>query len=103
MLICPQYKSQPINPVWLHRKSHTGFSILAKEKMAGITLATAEAKLAEYLAAETAVLSGQSYSIAGRSLTRADLQFIQTGITQWDARVKKLDRGGNRVWNGVPE
>ena len=58
--------------------------------MAGITLAQAEAQLAAYLAAETAVLSGQSYEIAGRSLRRADLEQIRLGIATWDARVKAL-------------
>jgi hypothetical protein len=59
--------------------------------MAGITLAQAEAQLALYLAAEEKVLAGQSYEIAGRRLARADLEFIQAGITTWDARVKQLD------------
>ena len=58
--------------------------------MAGITLAQAEAQLAAYLAAETAVLSGQSYEIAGRRLTRADLTAIQEGIKLWSARVDTL-------------
>lgn len=49
--------------------------------MAGITLAQAEAQLNAYLAAETAVLAGQSYEIAGRSLRRADLDMIQKGIS----------------------
>ncbi len=60
--------------------------------MAGITLAQAETQLAAYLAAETAVLSGQSYEIAGRSLRRADLDAIRLGIAIWDARVKTLTR-----------
>jgi hypothetical protein len=58
--------------------------------MAGITLAQAEAQLTLYLAAESAVLTGQSYEIAGRKLTRAALGEIRTGITTWDARVKQL-------------
>jgi hypothetical protein len=58
--------------------------------MAGITLAQAEAQLAAYLAAETAVLAGQSYTISGRTLTRADLASIQAGITLWDQRAKNL-------------
>lgn len=58
--------------------------------MAGITLAQAETQLAAYLAAETAVLSGQSYEIAGRSLRRADLAEIRAGIDDWDGRVKTL-------------
>lgn len=58
--------------------------------MAGITLAQAQAQLDSYLAAETAVLANQSYEIAGRKLTRANLEFIQKGIEIWDGRVKNL-------------
>lgn len=58
--------------------------------MAGLTLATAETQLAAYLAAETAVLSNQSYEIAGRRLTRANLGEIQRGIDLWNQRVQAL-------------
>jgi len=58
--------------------------------MAGITLAIAQAKLEAYLAAETAVLSGQRYEIEGRMLQRANLAEIQAGINVWDQRVKRL-------------
>jgi hypothetical protein len=58
--------------------------------MAGITLAQAEAKLAEYLAAETKILNGQRVEIDGQALWRAQIQFVQTGIALWDARVKAL-------------
>jgi hypothetical protein len=58
--------------------------------MAGITLAQAEAQLATYLAAETAVLAAQSYSIAGRQLTRADLAEIRAGVNTWNDRVIQL-------------
>jgi len=58
--------------------------------MAGITLTQAQTQLDSYLAAETAVLSGQSYEIAGRKLTRADLASIQQGITSWNARLITL-------------
>lgn len=58
--------------------------------MAGITLVQAQTQLDAYLAAETAVLSGQAYDWNGKKLTRADLEFIQLGITTWDARVKTL-------------
>ena len=60
--------------------------------MAGISLTQAQAQLEAYLAAETAVLTGQSYEIAGRKLTRANLDIIQAGIKAWDGRVKELDR-----------
>lgn len=58
--------------------------------MAGITLAQAQTQLTAYLAAETAVLSGQKYEIAGRSLQRANLKEIQDGISTWNTRVVTL-------------
>lgn len=67
--------------------------------MAGITLAQAQAQLDAYLAAEIAVLGGQSYEIAGRKLTRADLNAIQQGISIWNGRVVTLSnqaRGRSR-------
>ena len=64
--------------------------------MASITLSQAQTQLDAYMAAETAVLSGQSYSIGGRSLSRADLGRIQEGIRIWNQRVLRLTRGGLR-------
>lgn len=58
--------------------------------MAGLTLAQAQAQLDAYLAAETAVLGGQEYEIAGRRLRRADLRTIQAGIQLWNQRVQEL-------------
>ena len=58
--------------------------------MAGITLAQAESRLTEYLAAEAKVLSGQRVEIDGQALFRADLEKIQTGIKLWDERAKAL-------------
>lgn len=59
--------------------------------MAGITLAQAEAKLAEYQAAETAALEAQSVRHeSGRGMAMADLSDIRKGIEYWDARVKEL-------------
>lgn len=57
----------------------------------GITLAQAQAQLDSYLAAETRVLSGQSYEIAGRRLNRANLAEIQQGIKIWNERVQALN------------
>lgn len=70
--------------------------------MAGITLAQAEAKLATWMAADDAVAQGQSYSIAGRSLTRADAGIIDTKIKFWDEKVQKLTRGGISVRGMTP-
>lgn len=60
--------------------------------MAGITLDQAQAKLDEYLAAETKVLAGQAYTIGGRSMTRADLGEIRAGVDVWNTRVINLSR-----------
>ena len=60
--------------------------------MAGITLAVAQQRLDQYLAAETAVLGSQSYEINGRRLTRANLAEIQAGVTLWNQRVQSLSR-----------
>lgn len=65
--------------------------------MAGITLAQATAQLTAWLNASTAVASGQAYSIAGRSLTRADAKEIRENITFWEAKVQKLTRGGHAL------
>jgi Family of unknown function (DUF6148) len=58
--------------------------------MAGITLLQAQTQLDRYLAAETAVLTGQKYEIAGRMLMRANLLEIQAGIKLWNSRVITL-------------
>lgn len=57
----------------------------------GITLATASARLDLYMKAEARVLDNQSYEIAGRKLTRADLAEIRQGIEYWSGWVDKLN------------
>lgn len=64
--------------------------------MSGITLAQAQAQLTLYLAAEAAVLAKQSYEIAGRKLTLANLGEIQQGITAWDRRCTSIGAGAGR-------
>lgn len=62
--------------------------------MAGITLEQAQAKLDQYLAAETKILLGQETAIDGDRLTMADLAAVQLGVKIWDARVKELTPAG---------
>lgn len=71
--------------------------------MAGITLDQAQAQLDLWLAADAAVASGQSYSIGGRSLTRANAAEITNKIDYWNGWVNKLSRSssGIRVRYGV--
>jgi hypothetical protein len=45
-------------------------------------MSTASNRLTAYLAAEIAVLSGQSFSMAGRTLTRTNLGEIRKGIAE---------------------
>jgi hypothetical protein len=71
--------------------------------MAGLTLEQAQAQLATWLAASTAVASSQSYRIeannTSRYLTRADAAEIRAQVTFWDGKVKELTpigAGGRR-------
>lgn len=71
--------------------------------MAGISLEQAEAKLAAWMEADDAVTKGQSYSIGGRSLTRANASEIRNNITYWNNFVIRLSNGGGiRVRYGAP-
>ena len=70
--------------------------------MAGITLANAEAKLAEWLEADSKVASSQYYMIDGKQLTRANAAEIRQNIEFWDRQVKRLSRGGLKIQRGVP-
>lgn len=55
-----------------------------------------EKKLQKYLDAEDALLSGKSYKIGTRELTRLDLREIQIGRAYWENEFNKLDRKSNR-------
>lgn len=67
--------------------------------MAGITLAQAEAQLVLWLAASQAVALNQSYSIEGRSLTRANASEIRQQIDFWDNKCKALSKGKIKVYS----
>jgi hypothetical protein len=53
-------------------------------------------RLGLYYQAEASVLSGQSYTIGSRSLTRANLAEIRKAIFDLEKRVKELESGGKR-------
>lgn len=71
-----------------------------------ITLEIARARLTNYLDAEAVVLRGQSYKIADRNVTRADLAEIRRGIEFWQAKVDSLataaGTGRARTFIGAP-
>lgn len=61
-------------------------------------LSELQADLVAYKAARDAILTGaQSYSISGRSLTRANLDTIVKEIASIEARIGRLGRSGSCV------
>jgi len=65
--------------------------------MAAWTLAEAQAHLALWLAADSAVATGQSYTIGTRSLTRANSKEIAERIAYWRREVDRLESGRTSV------
>ena len=65
-----------------------------------ISSVTCRQMLQEHLNALSAVLKGQSYSIGGRSLNRANMKDIQEGRTYWKGMLEEAleleSRGGCR-------
>lgn len=55
---------------------------------------TAQEMLNLYIEAEIAVLGGQSFRMGERQLTRADLERIQAGRREWEAKVEGQARRG---------
>ena len=76
--------------------------------MALFTSKLCRERLNKYLEAEEKALNGQSYTIAGRSLTRANLKEIRDGITLWASRLKQAEqdeadgRSGIRMMSVIP-
>lgn len=68
-------------------------------------LNSAKTRLSAYYQAELAVLTGQEYTIAGRTLRRADLKTIRAAITDLETLVYELDAAasgkGRRKMIGV--
>ena len=75
--------------------------------MAAITLETAKKHLEMWLEAESEVAINQSYTIGGKSFTRANLGEIRRQIEYWSNKVQALEniakrKGRNRVYRVVP-
>ena len=69
--------------------------------MPAITLAQAEAKLAEWLLADTAVASGQAVTIEGKSISRANSAEIRKNIQFWNSMVSSLSAAAERGGSGI--
>jgi len=67
-----------------------------------MALKTTLEQLEEVQTAISAVMSGQSYSIAGRALTRADLAALTDREATLLARYKTENRGGIAVRFATP-
>lgn len=68
----------------------------------GITLAVAQTKVAECLAAEAALLTGaQSYTIGNRSLSRVELAQLAGRLAFWRGEVQRLTALGAGARSGV--
>ncbi|AQT84161.1 hypothetical protein ERICIV_03437 [Paenibacillus larvae subsp. larvae] len=68
------------------------------------TLQEAQTYLRTWIEAEMAVASAQSYTIAGRSLTRAHLAEIRKQIQFWQNEIVKLNnpQRRSRIFRGIP-
>ena len=71
--------------------------------MASMTLTEVKERLAAYLAAEVSILKSQSYTIKDRTLTRADLRYVQAEIRRLQTLVDQMEAGGSaRVRRVIP-
>lgn len=75
--------------------------------MAAISLETAKKHLEMWLEAESEVAINQSYTIGGKSFTRANLGEIRKRIEYWSNKVQSVEniakrKGRNRVYRVVP-
>lgn len=60
--------------------------------MARFPVTVCKEMLSQYMEAETVVLTGQSYSIGGRSLTRANLADIRRGVDYWSEKLSEAEK-----------
>lgn len=73
--------------------------------MSAISLSTAQQMLQDYLAAETAIVTGnQGYTIGSRTFRKADLKEIREGVAYWTMMVNRRTSGsgGIRMRVAVP-
>ena len=47
------------------------------------------------------VLAGQSYSMGGRTLTRANLKELEDGLATWERRAARTANRGIKIRRGV--
>lgn len=75
--------------------------------MSAISLETAKKHLEQWLEAESEVSINQSYTIGGKTFTRANLSEIRKQIEFWENKIAEIENvskkgGRNRVYRAVP-
>lgn len=79
-----------------------------KKRQYGITLDQAQDHLDEWLEAEYALTTHQSYRLRDQTLTLADLDSVRRNIEYWNGKVNELlasEQSGsrNRIYRAVPK
>lgn len=69
--------------------------------MADTQLEMTEKRLLAYYDAEISVLSGQSYTIGSKTLTRANLNEIRRAIKELENQIVSLNKNGKRIMKRV--
>lgn len=64
--------------------------------MPAISAAVAQAHLDAWLEADLATSQGQSYTIAGRTLTKNNFTEIKAAIDYWSGKLQEANAGGRR-------
>lgn len=59
-------------------------------------------RLAMYYEAELAILTGQSYTIGGQTLNRANLSHVVKQISGLQKEIQRLEHKGSRVRRVIP-
>lgn len=67
-----------------------------------VRLEMSKQRLAMYYEAEQAILTGQSYTIGGQTLNRANLSHVVKQIDKLEKEVARLESGRSRVRRVIP-
>lgn len=70
--------------------------------MAAFSVQECRTQLAAYLEAERAILAGgQSYTIGGRTFTRANLSEVRKGISDWEMKLSSAMKRNRPRCRGI--
>lgn len=70
--------------------------------MSAFTEEICQQKIEKYLEAIDRVLLNQSYSISGKSYTRANLKELEEALQFWERRLARASRGGGvKIRQGI--